>query len=40
MRLTCGNKTKIELLVNIFVYSQGGWLANFVNKGLIKKNGV
>jgi hypothetical protein len=32
MRLTCEDKTKIELLVNIFVYSQGGWLANFVNK--------
>jgi hypothetical protein len=32
MRLTCGNKTKIELLVNVFVYSQGGWLENFVNK--------
>jgi hypothetical protein len=32
LSLTCRNKTKIELLVNTFVYSQGGWLENFVNK--------
>ncbi len=32
LTLNCKKKTKVKLLINIFVYSQGGWLENFVNK--------
>ena len=32
LTLNCKKRTKVKLLVNIFVYSQGGWLENFVNK--------
>ena len=34
--LKCSSDSKIYLLVKIFVYSQGGWLENFVNKNAFK----
>lgn len=34
--INCSEELKIFLLVNIFVYSKGGWYENFVNKEALK----
>lgn len=34
--ISCKEELKVFLLINIFVYSQGGWLENFVNQEALK----
>jgi len=34
--LICSDELKISLLVKIFVFSQGGWFENFLNKNALK----
>jgi len=35
--ISCSDKLKILFLTNNFVYSQGGWFENFINKESLKK---
>ncbi len=35
--IICSDKLKVRLLINNFVYSQGGWFENFINKESLKK---